>query len=116
MWSDQEKISAVTANNFQVLVTMKKKLPSFLSPVPLKRSSEDLNCCKTRKRTKTSHALNTVYVIVTVTALFFRVDSKFLSTKRNHSKLCKMGFKMQSFIRIFNKVVVIKHCFQRVIG
>lgn len=102
------KISAVTANNFQVLVAIKKKIPSFLSPAPLKRSSEDLNCCKTRKRTKTSHTLNTVYVIVTVTALFFRADSKFLSTKCNHSKLCKTGFKMQSFVRIFNRVVVIR--------
>jgi len=49
--NDEARLSIAITSKFLVLVAM-KNMPSFLSPAPLERNSEDLKCCKTRKTTK----------------------------------------------------------------
>lgn len=98
----EAKISAAITNNLLVLVAMKKKcLLSFY--LLLWRETQKISSAAKQDRGQNPPTHEAFCVISMVIVLFFGVDSKFLSTKRNQGMSCKTGFRQQTFLSIFNR-------------
>lgn len=98
----EAKVSAAITNTLLVLVAMNKKcLLSFY--LLLWREALKISSAAKQERGQNPPTYEAFSVISMVIVLFFRVDSKFLSTKHNQGVLCKMGSRQQTFSSIFNK-------------